>query len=201
MVNDTFRNIVLASRSPRRRALLEGLGFELTVLPANIPEVPLPGEDGVAYTRRLAAEKARITVPKLTADQWVLAADTTVVCDGVLLEKPTDVDDAMRMLRMLRGRWHEVTTSFCWLHRDGRSVVRDVTTRVKFLDLPDDVLARYVATGEPMDKAGAYGIQGLGSTLCERIEGSYTCVVGLPVAAVVAALIDVGGLTEFPFSP
>lgn len=203
MVTNEQRRIVLASGSPRRRELLEQLGFELVVLPADVPEQRAPNEHPHSYTRRLAETKALAAAERLSVDapSWVLAADTIVVCDADVLEKPLDAADAEAMLSRLSGRWHEVVTSFCWRHRDGRASSRTVSTRVKFRELRTTMIRRYVDTGEPMDKAGAYGIQDIGGVLVDEIEGSYHSVVGLPVCQVVQLLEELDGLTDFPFLP
>jgi septum formation protein len=182
--------IVLASASPRRRQLLEMLGIAVEVRPSHIPEVHAPGEAPVAYAERLAADKAR-SVAREVPGALVLGADTTVVLDGHLLEKPADAADALRMLRALQGRTHEVVTAVA-LVADG--TVRRATdvTRVTFRPADDALLEAYVDTGEPMDKAGAYGIQGYGAALVDRIEGDFFSVMGLPVRLVLALLRDAG---------
>jgi septum formation protein len=173
--------LVLASRSPRRAELLTAAGFEFTVRVADIDETPRESEDPRAYVARLAEEKAR-AVP-VNDGETVLAADTTVVLSNEIMGKPTDAADAARMLRALAGQRHEVITAICL--RRGDRLVRDIaSTSVWFAPLSDTEIADYVASGEPMDKAGAYGIQGLASKFVERIEGSYTNVVGLPVSLV-----------------
>ena len=210
-VTSSNRCIVLASGSPRRRELVEGLGFEPVIRVSSVEERRQEGESPVEYTRRLALDKAS-AVAEACADEvslptWILSADTIVVNGAEILEKPADAAEARVMLRRLspRGgdgeaRWHTVITAFCWLSRlDGRSRIRDVQTDVAFRPLSDAMIARYVATGEPMDKAGAYGIQGLGSALVREIRGSYFAVVGLPICEVVEELQALGGLEEFPF--
>jgi septum formation protein len=171
--------LVLASRSPRRAELLSAAGFEFTVRAADVDETPRDGESPRAYVLRLAEEKAR-AVPGCNGET-VLAADTTVVLGNEIMGKPTDTADAVRMLRALAGQRHEVITAIC-LKRGERLVVDVSSTAVWFAPLSDTEIAEYVASGEPMDKAGAYGIQGLASRFIERIDGSYTNVVGLPVA-------------------
>jgi septum formation protein len=170
--------LVLASRSPRRAELLKaaGIGFEVRI--ADIDETPLDGEDPRAYVLRLAEEKARAV--EAGADETVLAADTTVVLGDEIMGKPEDAVDAARMLRALAGTRHEVITAICL--KRGDHLVRDIaSTSVWFAPLSEAEIADYVASGEPMDKAGAYGIQGLASKFVERIDGSYTNVVGLPI--------------------
>jgi septum formation protein len=181
--------LILASGSPRRRELLAMLGIPFEVRPSHVPEAPLPGELPVPYAERLAREKALSVSGAL-----VLGADTTVLLDGQLLEKPGHADDALRMLRTLQGRTHEVITSVALV---SVGVVRQATdiTRVTFRAADDDYLRAYVATGEPMDKAGAYGIQGYGAALVERIEGDFFGVMGLPVRLVLRLLEEAG----FPY--
>jgi septum formation protein len=173
--------LVLASRSPRRAELLKAAGFEFTVRVADIDETPREGEDSRDYVLRLAEEKARAV--EAGDDEVVLAADTTVVLGNEIMGKPADAADAARMLRALAGQRHEVITAIC-LRRKDRVICDIATTSVWFAPLSDTEIADYVASGEPMDKAGAYGIQGLASKFVERIEGSYTNVVGLPVSVV-----------------
>jgi septum formation protein len=183
--------IVLASASPRRQELLRSAGIPFTVQAADINEVPLVGEAPRDYAERLAREKA-LAVCHNRPQQWVLGADTIVVVDDIILGKPRDADDAVRMLRMLSGRTHAVITGVCLVKpvASGQwSVVSNTntaseTTLVTFCELSDDEIRDYVATGEPMDKAGAYAIQGMASRWIPRIEGDYSNVVGLPVALV-----------------
>ena len=192
--------LVLASASPRRRELLAQAGFVFSVRPAHIPEDPLPGEDPIAYVTRLAREKAQVVYRELRArsgefgndrrgdqsdDQSliVLGADTTVTLDGHILGKPEDAADAARMLRMLSGRTHRVMTGVAVATSERVEVAAEVTA-VRFLSLSDDEIAAYVAGGEPMDKAGAYAIQGRAAKWIPRVEGCYFNVVGLPLALV-----------------
>ena len=172
--------LILASASPRRRELLQQIGLEFTVVTGDIDETPLPGEDHASYTLRLAEAKAR-AVLTLHPDAVVIGADTTVFADGELLGKPRDADDAARMLDLLRGRGHEVTTGIAVLTRD-QTLTATETTEVFFSQMTDDDIAAYVATGEPMDKAGAYAIQGRAAQWIPRIAGEYSNVVGLPLA-------------------
>lgn len=205
-VSSQDRRVWLASRSPRRRALLETFGFEPLVHSSEVPEVPEPGESPTDYTRRLATTKgcavrdALAPEARLAGPGWVIAADTVVVLDGDILEKPEDPAHARALLRRLSGRAHEVVTGF-WVGEVDGEVSRAgvVTTAVRFRPLSDGEIARYVQTGEPMDKAGAYGIQGLGGFMVEGIEGSWPNVVGLPVNEVLALMREVGALDEFPF--
>jgi septum formation protein len=174
--------LVLASASPRRQELLRNAGITFEVQPANIPEDPLPGEAAKDYVERLAGEKA-LAIANQRQQDVVLGADTVVVVDGQLLGKPSDAADAARMLRMLSGRKHEVITGVCVVVR-GQPSVASETTRVTMSELSDKDVAEYVASGEPMDKAGAYAIQGIASRWIPSIEGDYSNVVGLPVALV-----------------
>ncbi len=185
------RTLVLASQSPRRRQLLDMLGLPVLVSPAHVQEIPLPGEPPAAYARRLARDKAR-AVP----GAWVLGADTIVVLGDELLEKPADAEDAVRMLLRLQGRRHQVITSVCLL-AGGREYEAQDVTDVVFRPATEAFLRAYVATGEPMDKAGAYGIQGYGAALVERIEGDFFSVMGLPVRLVLELLERAGWVYRF----
>ena len=174
--------LVLASASPRRQELLRNAGFAFEVQPADIPENVLPGEDAKKYAERLAREKA-LAVSLQHPHDTVLGADTIVAVDGQLLGKPANSADAARMLHLLSGRDHEVITGICLVVK-GQPFVASETTRVTVDRITDKEIADYVATGEPMDKAGAYAIQGIASRWIPRIEGDYSNVVGLPVALV-----------------
>ena len=180
------RSLILASASPRRAELLRNAGIEFRVVVSNLEEAPEPGEKPSAYARRLARDKARAVAGKHPGAA-VLAADTVVFTEDHLLEKPADAADAARMLRVLSGRAHEVTTGVC-LIANGKEDVRSETTKVYFDPLTEEDIAAYVASGEPMDKAGAYGIQGRASRWIGKIEGDYFNVVGLPVALVARML-------------
>jgi septum formation protein len=162
------------------------LGLEVEVRPPHIPEIRAPGEAPQAYVERLAREKAANV-----AGDLVLGADTTVVVDGEVLEKPADADDALRMLRRLQGRTHQVLTAIALKTPRGILGATDVT-EVVFRPADDDLLRAYVATGEPMDKAGAYGVQGYGAALVERIDGDFFSVMGLPVRRVLQLLEQAG---------
>lgn len=181
--------LVLASASPRRQELLRNAGIEFVVHPAEIPEVPLPGEAPRMCAERLAQEKASKVLQQRAGD-LVLGADTVVVVDGQILGKPSDKADAARMLRLLSGRRHQVITGVCLRgpFEDTQSEITEVT----FSTLSDDDIRFYVASGEPMDKAGAYGIQGIASRWITRIEGDYSNVVGLPVSLVYRILREHG---------
>ncbi|MGB7599923.1 MAG: Maf family protein [Candidatus Sulfotelmatobacter sp.] len=176
--------IILASASPRRQELLRNAGVRFEVQPADINETPLSGESPRDCTERLAREKA-ITVSRKRPGDYVLGADTIVVIDEAILGKPRDAADAARMLRLLSGRTHEVITGVCVVSPvAGDSEQASETTRVTMREISDDEIRDYIATGEPMDKAGAYAIQGIASRWIPRIEGDYSNVVGLPVALV-----------------
>ncbi len=183
--------LVLASASPRRRALLELAGFRFTVEPAVVDEAPRPGEAPEALARRLAEAKAQRVAERQAGGAVVLAADTVVHRDGRVFDKPSDAAEAERTLLALAGGDHLVTTAFCVLGPSGMRS-QQVTSRVRFRPFGPGTARRYVATGEPLDKAGAYGIQGLGAVLVASVEGSYTNVVGLPMDEVVAALAACG---------
>jgi septum formation protein len=173
--------LVLASQSPRRREILAAAGIPFVTRPAAVDETPLEGETPEGHVLRLARQKA-LAAP-LSPGEVILGADTVVVVGGEIFGKPASASDAVRMLRRLSGRTHEVLTGVC-LRTVGRERAEVEVTRVRFAALTEDEIARYVATGEPMDKAGAYAIQGLASKYVERIEGCYFNVVGLPVALV-----------------
>ncbi len=186
--------LVLASASPRRRELLAQVGYRFEVHPAHIPEDPLPGEDPIVYVTRLAREKAEAVYRELTTASprpektlAVLGADTTVTLDSTILGKPEDAGDAARILRLLSGRTHRVITGVALVTAKRTEVAAEVTA-VRFLTLSDEEIAEYVATGEPMDKAGAYAIQGRAARWIPRIEGCYFNVVGLPLALVCSLL-------------
>lgn len=179
--------LILASASPRRRELLGSLGLDFEVVVAGIDEKPWDQEKPTSYALRNASEKAREVWQRRGGDALVLAADTIVVKDEHILEKPADADHAMTMLRQLSGRSHEVITGVCLLQaRDG--ILREwgdaVRTAVHFRALSEDEMSAYVATGEPMDKAGAYAIQGGAAAFVDGYEGSYSNVVGLPLETV-----------------
>jgi nucleoside triphosphate pyrophosphatase len=178
--------LVLASGSPRRRELLTMLGIQFQVCPSHIPEERRPGEAPIAYAERLAREKA-VSVP----GDLVLGADTTVLLGEKLLEKPSDAEDALRILRQLQGRTHEVITAIALRSDETIRQATDITA-VTFRASDDDFLRAYIATGEPMDKAGAYGIQGYGAALVERIEGDFFSVMGLPLRLVLKLLAEAG---------
>lgn len=182
--NTPQKRIYLASRSPRRAELLQQMGVEYIVLPSDVDETPLLDEPSDAYVLRLAAEKAKACYENLIAQAMsifpVLAADTTVSIDGKILGKPQDDDDAFQMLSSMSGRCHEVHTGIAVATQNVVKIAIS-TTKVEMVKLSDETILAYIATGEPRDKAGAYGIQGLAGTLIKRIEGSYSGVMGLPI--------------------
>jgi septum formation protein len=193
--------IVLASASPLRQELLRSAGIPFTAQPADIDETPLAGESPRDCAERLAREKA-LAVFQRDPRRCVLGADTIVVVDGAILGKPRDAEDAARMLRLLSGRTHEVITGVCLVGSDvsgqcsvaSHAKTASETTLVTFCEVSDQEIRFYVATGEPMDKAGAYAIQGVASRWIPRIEGEYSNVVGLPVALVYRLLQERGAV-------
>jgi septum formation protein len=172
-------NLVLASGSPRRREILERLGFEFEVLPAELVEVH---SGDPARSVELLAELKAVDIQSVRPRKTILAADTVVVCEGISLGKPGDADEAASMLRSLSGREHRVITGMALVAPPNMRIIDSESTSVYFRELSDSMIERYVSSGEPFDKAGAYGIQGLASAFVERIEGCYFNVVGLPVA-------------------
>jgi septum formation protein len=186
--------LILASASPRRAELLRAAGFEFDVVPADVDERPQPGEQPDAYVCRVALDKAR-AVAACLSDAVVLAADTCVVVDGLILGKPADGDDAARMLQMLSGRSHVVLTGVAVIGPAGIRVEAS-SSHVVVAGLSSVEIAWYVASGEPADKAGAYAIQGLASRFVEAVDGSYSNVVGLPVALVYRLLCEQGSLSR-----
>jgi septum formation protein len=184
-------SLVLASSSPRRHELLRGLGLDFTIVPADVDESLRPGEKAVEYVERVARDKAMAVVGKLgigvAGDVIVLAADTTVDVEGEVLAKPDDDDDGRRMLRLLAGRTHRVHTGVVAWRISGLRTAT-VTTDVTFIELDEATIDWYIATGEHRGKAGAYGMQGAAGALVERIDGSPTNVIGLPLAETVGLL-------------
>jgi septum formation protein len=187
--------IILASRSPRRADLLRMLGLTFDTIPADIDETYRPGEEPGPHAERLAREKAQAVAERAAGGDGtaavVIGSDTVVVLDGVVLGKPRDQVDAVRMLMQLQGREHQVATGIAVCAGDS---VRSGVERVRVCFRPFDraTAAAYAATGEPLDKAGAYGIQGYGATLVERIEGDFFAVMGLPICRMIALLHAVG---------
>ena len=182
------KNIILASNSPRRKQLLKMAGIRFTVLPSDVPEmVPefVTDEKRAQFLAELKASYTSVFHPK----DVIIGADTTVICEGRLMGKPATREEAKEMLRFLSGKVHTVYTGVCLIWSDEEDAeCFSSETKVEFYPLTEKQIEEYVASGEPMDKAGAYGIQGLGSTLVKRIEGDYYTVVGLPIAEVVRRL-------------
>lgn len=179
MIVSNVPNLILASQSPRRKELLTLAGFQFAVRARPIQEIRGPGEDPREYVMRLAREKAEASYEN--PEETVLGADTTVVVDGLVLEKPHHAASAKAMLRALSCREHIVLTGICIKH-GGATIVDCESTRVSFVALDEQEIDAYVASGEPMDKAGAYAIQGLASKFVDRIDGDYFNVMGLPLA-------------------
>lgn len=184
--------LILASASPRRREMLAVLGLDFVVEAAGVNEQVLPGEEPQAFVVRVARDKA-LLVGDRHPGVWVLAADTVVVLAGDILGKPLDAEDAVLMLERLSGREHAVWTGFC-LYQSGLGAphCRTVRTEVRFAELTDPVIRAYVGSGDPLDKAGGYGIQSFGGFMVADIRGSYSNVVGLPLAEVLAEMTALG---------
>lgn len=186
--------IVLASASPRRSELLESAGIAFVVAPADIDETPLPGEDPVDHVLRLAEGKARAAAFR-TEGRFFVGADTIVLCDGEIMGKPKDAADADRMLKKLSGVPHEVVTGYAVFDRERDAALSQaVRTKVFFKSLRQEEIDAYIATGCPFDKAGAYAIQGGAAHMVQKIDGSYSNVVGLPLCEVVETLRTMGAL-------
>jgi septum formation protein len=186
--------IILASQSPRRAQLLRMLGLTIETVPADIDETYAAGEEPGAHAERLAGEKA-LAVAARYEDAVVIGSDTVVTVDGEVLGKPRDRDDAVRMLLRLQGREHEVVTGIAVWRNSLHSGMERVTVRFRAFD--QAVASAYAATGEPLDKAGGYGIQGFGSTLVTGITGDYYAVMGLPIARTMALLESAGLCYDF----
>ncbi|NUQ12228.1 MAG: septum formation inhibitor Maf [Gemmatimonadaceae bacterium] len=182
--------VILASQSPRRRDLLDLIGIPHEVRPADLDERLQPGESPPAHAERLAREKA-LALAAIAPDAVVIGADTIVVLDGAILGKPASEEEAAATVRQLAGRTHTVFTAVA-VTRGGAIVSGVESVEVTFRPLTDDQIRAYVATGEPMDKAGAYGIQGYGAVIVERIHGDYFAVMGLAIGRLVGLLADVG---------
>ena len=188
--------LVLASASPRRRELLQQIGVSARVVPADIDEQVYPGELAADYVSRLALQKAEAVAGQLHSDELALGSDTSVVLNGEILGKPASFEEAQTMLRALSGAKHQVVTAVALVGRaptEPRSEVRTVTTDVWFRPISDAQIEAYWASGEPQDKAGSYGIQGFGAIFVDHIEGSYSAVVGLPLAET-AELLEAAGV-------
>lgn len=191
VVCDHVPDLYLASQSPRRRELLHQIGVRHAVISAAVPEQPAAGESALDYVQRLARDKAAAGYAQLLQQQLplapVLGADTLGLLDGDILEKPQNQDHAQRMLRQLSGRTHQVITAVA-LHSETQQSLRVSITDVTFRELSDTEIAAYWLTGEPQDKAGSYGIQGLGAVFVKELRGSYSGVVGLPIEATLELL-------------
>ncbi len=191
--------LILASTSPRRKGLLQQISLPFHAHASRVDEAPLEG-DPVGRIQRLAESKARAVWPR-SDRHWVLGADTVVLLGNLALGKPKDREEARSMLIVLAGKEHRVITGFALLDPSGRVAhSEEVTTRVKVRDLSEQEVEAYISTGEPFGKAGSYAIQGIGAFIIEGISGSYTNVVGLPICAVVQALIRAGAVDHFPLS-
>lgn len=208
--------IVLASASPRRKELLERIGFTVKTLPADISEIPMEGESADNYVKRMARTKTLATVERVQQTlypknhvetsrlegtaRWVLGADTAVVLEDQILGKPKDPEDAGMMLEALSGRMHMVMTGFCLydMHKN-KEGLQAVRTLVQMKKLTHNEIERYVASGEGLDKSGGYAIQGIGAYIIDNINGSYTNVVGLPLAQIVEMMQEMGADDVLPF--
>jgi septum formation protein len=185
-----LEKLLLASQSPRRRELLEQTGIELQIVPSDIDEEDISIKNPAEYVEALSFMKAE-KIAKAYPDSWILGADTIVVLQDQILGKPESEHHAIEMLRLLSNREHRVFTGFCIMNKLKRAIIKNtVETRVWFKPLSDQEIKWYVDTKEPFDKAGAYGIQGLGAFLVRKIFGSYSNVVGLPVCEVIEALME-----------
>jgi septum formation protein len=194
MIQNTKSNagIILASKSPRRRYLLKQAGLEFSVIPSSFNENSVTMTAPEPYARILAESKARV-VSEIYPDRWVIGADTIVLIDNKVLGKPGSNGEAREMLLRLSGKTHQVLTGYCVCCKSrNRFFSETVTTDVRFKDLSSAEIEWYIQTGEPFDKAGSYAIQGLGTFIVKRINGSYTNVVGLPVCEIVEILINEG---------
>lgn len=188
----TNAHLILASGSPRRKRFFLDLGLDFEVQSADVEEKISEDEGSEDFVKRLSKDKA-LAVANKNKSSWVVGADTVVVLDDLILGKPADRAEALALLIMLNGRWHEVWTGFTICREDKSILVQKaVRTEVLFFESSKEILKAYVSTGEPLDKAGAYGIQGRGGILVEKIRGSYSNVVGLPLAEVVNNLIHLG---------
>jgi septum formation protein len=183
MLDQAKQVLILASSSPRRQELLREAGILFEVHPAHVPEERIAGESPLRYACRLAREKAEAVAGSFPRG-YVLGADTIVIVDDEVLEKPRDAQDAARMLRLLSGRRHQVVTAVSLVRPEGHSETCTSTTQVYFREVAEEEIRLYISSGEPMDKAGAYAIQGGAAQWIQRIEGDYSNVVGLPLSLV-----------------
>jgi septum formation protein len=185
--------LILASTSPRRAEILRTVGWPFEACPVDIDEARHPHEEAAIYVERLATEKARSAAVSRVAGSTIIGADTVVVINAEILGKPRDEDDARRMLRELSGQWHQVLTGVALIKGTPSEIrVAHETTEVKFAAMSEDEIDWYVSSGEPLDKAGAYAIQGLGSRFIEGIRGDYFNIVGLPVRLLFTLLLGAG---------
>ncbi len=188
----TNEKIVLASASPRRRVYLEEMGIDFDTAVARIDETPLQHEPPCAYVARMARGKFEV-IAKQNSGRWIVSADTIVFLNTAIFGKPADPEDALHILLTLRGKRHRVATAFILGCLEKNICHREIVeTQVRFTDFSEETARAYVATGEPLDKAGAYGIQGRGAFLVKEIEGSYSNVVGLPLCEILAVLSKYG---------
>ena len=192
-MNFLREKLVLASSSPRRTELLNRAGWPHEVVVAGIDETVRAKEDPATYVKRLARSKAEAVAERLEPGGFVLGADTTVVIDNQILGQPLDDADARRMLKLLNGKWHEVLTGVALLKVGGQTRVDHETTRVRFAEMSESEIDWYVASGEPVGKAGAYGIQGKAALFIEEIEGDYFNIMGLPIRLVYKLAADSHG--------
>ncbi|MGC9329364.1 MAG: Maf family protein [Candidatus Hinthialibacter sp.] len=187
-----YAGIVLASQSPRRKNLLEKMNISFQVAPSRIVEIPCRDERPGAYSTRMALEKA-MEVADSYPNHLIIGADTVVAINGVILGKPSSPNEAIVMLSRLSGQWHEVWTGLCLYHKKSNTQeLKAVCSKVRFKDLSEEEITRYIQTGEPMDKAGAYAIQGEGKALIRELKGSYHNVIGLPTFELAKMLENVG---------
>ncbi|PLX98868.1 MAG: septum formation inhibitor Maf [Desulfuromonas sp.] len=191
--------IVLASGSPRRKQMLENLGIEFTVIPSSAAEDEIPDETPEDHVVRLSIDKAKEVAERPDVPgRWFIGSDTIVLQEGRILGKPAGKEDAAAMLRSLSGSEHRVLSGYAIIDREQQEIVADaVSTMVRFRELTESEIAGYIASGEPMDKAGAYAIQGKGGVFVESIEGSYNNVVGMPLCQVIEVLKRMGAVRLF----
>jgi septum formation protein len=193
VTGDSFSSLILASGSPRRKALLRDLGLSFKTIPADITEIPDLDEPPSNFAKRMAREKAGL-IARLHPEKWVLGADTVVALNDKMYGKPKNDRQAMAFLQDLSGKTHQVITGFCLCHQKNRiTFAKSVRTQVTFRSLSRQEITWYIRTEEPQDKAGAYAIQGKGAFCVQKIRGSYTNVVGLPVSEVLEALEKYAG--------
>jgi septum formation protein len=198
MIGENMNNIILASASPRRQQLLTQIGLKFTVIPSNIDEVIEKNLEPHQAAISLASQKCTDVAVLTKTNSLVIGADTIVVKDNNLLGKPKNEQEALEMLKYLNGAWHEVVTGVCLCRTPDMKIIHDYEiTRVKIAGKSEDFLKSYIATGEPFDKAGAYGIQGYGSLLVEKIEGCYFNVMGLPIYKLSCMLEQMGHIIAF----